>query len=210
MDNKIRFDDISIEIFNSYKNIKAIIFDFDDTLYRNLSWKGYDEFFLKSIRKFFLDLSDAQFEKLLKIEGFSPERPAETLAGILIKEKGNAKELVEFLKTVRFETDWENAKVFSNALLKELAKRSKLYIVSNSAKQNIEFVSKKIGLDISMFTRILSNKFEKEDLSKSRLLKDILEFENIEPKNVLMVGDSIKYDIEPAKKLGLQTLLIFE
>ena len=70
-------------------------------------------------------------------------------------------------------------------------------------------MSKKIGLDITSFEKILSNNFEKEDLSKSKVIEDIFKTEKLDANSVLMVGDSKKYDIDPAKKLEMQTLLVY-
>ena len=134
MDCSVKFDEISIKTFKKFKDIKAIIFDFDDTLYRNLSWEGYDEFFLKNIRKILPNLTDEEFNNLLKHGGYLPSRPAETFAKILVDKIGTTRPLVEFLKTVKYETDWQNAKVFSSEVLTELSKKYKLYIVSNSSR----------------------------------------------------------------------------
>lgn len=210
MDIIEKFDNLNIKTFKNFKNLKLIIFDFDDTLYRNLSWKGYNEFFMLNIRKIFSSYTDKEFKNLLIKHDYNENRSSETIAKVFLSEFGSTKKLVEFLNSIKYETDWENAILFSQEILQYLNNKYKLIIVSNSSEENINFVSKNIGLDLSVFYKISSNKFNKEDLSKAKVIKDILNLENLKPSQVLMVGDSMEYDILPAKQLGLNTLLLKE
>lgn len=203
------YDQISLKTFEKFKNIGIVIFDFDDTLYKYLNWKGYNEFLIENIRKFFVDLSDEQFNYLLKkYKIINSDRVVENTAKLLLDMHGSTKELVNFLKTIKFPCNWQEGKILNQNLLKELSKRYKLIIVSNSSKENIKFVSKNMGINLKYFAKILSNQFNKEDLTKSSVFKQIIKSENLPPCKILMVGDSIKHDLLPAKKLGIKTLLI--
>ena len=107
-----------------------------------------------------------------------------------------------------FACNWEEGEIFPQELLEKLSKKYKLIIVSNSAEENIKFVSKNMGIDLKYFKEIISNQFKKEDLTKAYNLKKILKKENVLPSQILMVGDSYKYDLKPARELGFRTLLI--
>ena len=205
----VDYDTINLDTFKNFDGIKVIVFDFDFTLYKGLEWKGYNEFFISSIRKLFLDLSDDEFcTYLKKYHITSSDRVSENTARLMIDLYGSAEKLVDFLKIIKFPANWKEARIFPNELLEELGKRYKLYILSNSARENIEFVSSNLGIELKFFSDILPNNFEKEDLSKMHRLREILLRENVGADQILMVGDSVEYDLEPARRLGAKTLLI--
>ena len=203
------YKEVSYKTFEKFKNIKAIVFDFDNTLYKYLDWEGYNEFFVCSIRKLFPELTDNQFDYYIKKYKIrTSDRTTEITAELLLDLGKDTKGFVQVLKGIKYPCNWSKGQIFPQSLLRELSKNFKLYIVSNSAEDNIKFVSKNMGINLKYFSGILSNKFQKEDLSKLFRLKEIVKDNNLLPSEVLMVGDSVKYDLTPAKKLGLKTLFI--
>lgn len=207
---KVKFDDITLQTFIPYKDTKVIVFDFDGTLYKNIDWTGYDKYVLNGVRKYFSNLTDNQFEQLLIKYNVREDTITEDLAVLFKNEKGSNKLYLEFIDTLKFEGDFTNAKVFSEKLLEELSKKYKLFVLSNSSVPNIKFVCKRINLSLKSIIKIYSNRFDVDDLSKTKRLKELLQELNVAPQQVLMVGDSLVNDLIPARKLGLKTLHVVD
>lgn len=204
----VKFSDVSLATFEQFKSVKAIVFDFDGTLYKNIDWTGFYEYFIKGVKKLFPQLTQKQFENLLKKHNVFEDSVMEDMARLFKAEKNSTKQYVEYLKTVKFDGDFSKAKAFPEDILEVLSKKNKLYILSNSSGENIKYLSPKIGLNLSYFEDILSNSFDIDDMSKTKKLKELLSYINIPAKQILMVGDSVQHDLIPAKNLGMQTLLM--
>lgn len=95
---KTNYKEISLNIFEKFRDVKLIVFDFDNTLYQNIDWQGYNEFVLKNIRKIFKRLTDKQFEDLLKKYNYTGDRVIEKFAYMVLKEKGSTKKFYKFVK----------------------------------------------------------------------------------------------------------------
>lgn len=96
--------------------------------------------------------------------------------------------------------------VKSKEVLEELAKKYPLVLVSNFYG-NIETVLEDFGI-LGCFKKVIESAkvgVRKPDPAIFELGVNAL---GVKPEEVLVVGDSIKNDIEPAKKLGCQTLLL--
>ena len=203
------YNTINYKTFEKFKDVKVIIFDFDDTLYKYLKWTGYNDFFINNVRNMFPELTNNQFNFYLKkYKIINSDRVSENTAKLLLDLHGSTAQLVNFLNTIKYPCNWAEGQIFPQSLLEKLSKKYKLFIVSNSSEPNIKFVSKNMGINLKFFTSILSNKFDIIDLTKVSVFKKIIKNENLLPSEFLMVGDSIKYDLLPAKKLGFKTLLI--
>lgn len=205
---KVNYENICLSDFEKIKGLKAIIFDFDNTLYKDIDWLNYDEFVIENVRKIFAYLTDEEFENLLKKHNFNGDRVIEFFARVCLEELGSTKKFWNFVKDIKFDGDYSNVKLFPRQILEELSKKYTLFILSNSSVDNIKYVSKQINLDLSFFTGIYDNKFKEDDLTKARSMKDILNESQIKPHQILMVGDSIVHDLIPAKSLGLKVMLI--
>ena len=94
----------------------------------------------------------------------------------------------------------------SKTVLEQLAKKYPLVLVSNFYG-NIETVLSDFGI-LSCFKKVVESAkvgVRKPDAAIFELGVKALE---LNPEEVLVVGDSIKNDINPAKKIGCHTLLI--
>lgn len=117
----------------------------------------------------------------------------------MIEEK--AKEIAAYC----YEVAKENV-LKSKEVLEELSKKYPLVLVSNFYG-NIESVLKDFGI-LDCFKKVIESAkvgVRKPDTAIFELGVKALGFKNEE---ILVVGDSIKNDIEPAKKIGCQTLLL--
>ncbi len=90
--------------------------------------------------------------------------------------------------------------------LKNLKERNiKLFIVTGSPKIWSDNCLEKLKIK-NFFTEILNNNFYQE--KKEKAYSYILEKYQLEPKNVLVVGDNYKNDILPAENLGISAVHI--
>lgn len=205
---KVNYSNICLEDFEKFKGLKAIVFDFDNTLYKDIDWLNYNDFVVENVRKIFDNLTDIEFENLLKKYNFNGDRVIEFFAKVCLDELGSTKKFWDFVKDIKFDGDYSHVKLFPHQILEELSKNYTLYILSNSSVDNIKYVSKKIGLDLSFFKKIYDNKFKEDDLTKARSMKDILRESKLQPSQILIVGDSIVHDLLPAKNLGMKVMLV--
>ena len=64
---KVNYENICLNDFEKFKGLKAIIFDFDNTLYKDIDWLNYNEFVVENVRKIFAYLTDEEFEHWYKV-----------------------------------------------------------------------------------------------------------------------------------------------
>ena len=104
-----------------------------------------------------------------------------------------------------YEVAKENVQKSKN-VLEELAKKYPLVLVSNFYG-NIETVLEDFGI-LKCFKKVVES--AKVDVRKpdSKIFELGVKALGLKPEEVLVVGDSVKNDINPAKKIGCQTLLL--
>lgn len=83
-------------------------------------------------------------------------------------------------------------------------------LFSGKKQEDTEEMLKYIGLDINVFTHIITN----DDLQYPKPDDDgfnkIIQLSNLPPEKILYIGDRVKADMMPAKKAGMTTALIIE
>lgn len=94
----------------------------------------------------------------------------------------------------------------SKMLLEELAKKYPLVLVSNFYG-NIETVLKDFGI-YDCFKKVIESAVVGVRKPDTAIFEKAIKELGMKPEEVLVVGDSMKNDIEPAKKLGCRTLLL--
>ncbi|EGQ8047266.1 HAD family hydrolase [Vibrio parahaemolyticus] len=106
--------------------------------------------------------------------------------------------------------DWENIQVVNGALqiLEALSKQHQIYVATNTAdstESDIKLAFDRVGL-----SAFISGYFCKANLGIGKGTPDffnrIIDTLNVEPKSVVMVGDSYDKDIEPAVTAGIQAI----
>ena len=117
----------------------------------------------------------------------------------MVEEK--AKEIADYCYNVAKENVAK-----SKAVLQELAKKYPLLLVSNFYG-NIETVLKDFGI-FDCFKKVVESAKVGVRKPDSKIFELGVKALGLKPEEVLVVGDSIKNDIDPAKKIGCQTLLI--
>ncbi len=206
----ISYDTLSIKDFEQF-DVKVIIFDFDYTLYQNLNWgeDWYDNV-ICPLRRMLAFLTMDEFKRLCDKYNVRSNRVFENTCLMIKNEKlpCSIKDFRDLTQTFRFEADYENARLFPSELLKKLGETHSLYVVSNTAESKIRFDCDKMHLDLSPFKGVYQNRFDENDLSKAPDFKAIADKEGVKCSDVLVVGDSEIHDLEPATRLGMQTLLM--
>lgn len=59
------------------------------------------------------------------------------------------------------------------------------------------------NFDLSLFDGIIINEFKTENSSKQEFFESLMKKHNVKPDEVLIIGDSYKHDIIPAKNLKM-------
>ncbi len=189
------------------RKIKVVVFDFDDTLYKaNDCSKLWNEYCKIGLRYMFRELTDAQFDELLKKENIQIVRN-NTLIKVLQKYNKNIQDWLDYRACHNCEIDFSQIKKISNDELKKFASRYTLYIVSNNVPTGIKFISKKTGLDLSIFKEIITNDY-KNDIGKKQFYEYIIKKEKIKPNELFVIGDDYSTDILPAKEIGAEYALV--
>lgn len=180
---------------------ELILFDFSGTLAK-LNFRP---------KKFFSKLNNFG----IKVESEEKAKEIFKFLGNLIGFCDNWQELTEkFLEKYFFDFSDNLSKKLTNFFKEEikfvLFSDSK-YVFSLPIKKavlsgNSRFLIENVGLpkSIKIFTPV-ETKYVKPD--PRAFLVPLKEF-NVEPKKVLMVGDEIERDLIPAKKLGMEAILI--
>lgn len=189
--------------------IKAIIFDCWDTLFGHQSKKPHpfsiftgrigkslqDYDFLKIFEKHFMLEQHCKLEDQIK----------ELLDELEIK---HTKKLIDELKEI-LEEALRSQKSFPEALkvLNELKKNYKLGLISNTFYQSFEGLEEKFKMQ-EIFDVILKS-YETKILKPNPKIFEIMIKElKISKDEVLMVGDSLKDDVQAAEDFGIKGILI--
>lgn len=194
------------------KNIKAIIFDLDNTLIDFMTMKREAiKSAVKAMIKTGLKLDEKEsYRKLmityLKLGIESDIAFQEFLKNELgkIDEKMLAAAINAYLKTKsRFLKLYPNVK----PTLRDLKRKGfQLVIVTDAPK--VKAYQRLLAMDIEKYFDFVIGFEDTGKRKKTELpLRMAIEKLKLNPEEVIMVGDSIKRDVLPAKKLNVQTVL---
>lgn len=181
-----------------YKNLKAIIFDFDNTLYDGPIWEAWG----KHVREF-IDYTFEDGDKFCKEYNIIDTTNSAEICEILIKLKGTAEEFYNYESEHIFDYDLSIVNLCDISKLNLLKNKYKLFIVSNSHINYLKYQMQRFGIDSDIFEGIYDNHFYLEDRTKAYYYKKILNDYNYNPNEVIVIGDSLSKDIKPAQKLNL-------
>ncbi len=187
--------------------IKAIIFDLDDTLYDCSgtlvlkSKKLAGKIISKEIK-----CSEAEALKLqLEIEGrLGPKADiAHEIAVLYNLPEEFCREITNTINSLEI----EDAILFSDTMdsINKLKKNGyKLFLVTFGNRKMQEKKINSLGLESSFEEIIITE----NPRGKEKCFKEILTKYNLEPEQVLCVGDKIKDEIDVGKRLGMSTALM--
>ena len=206
-----------------YSNIKGIIFDYGGTLdtngdhWSNVIREGWEKAGVVADDALFREAYVYGEQELERTQHILPHHDFGDVLYIkmqielgYLSSKGHfapaqiddkAKEIADYCYSVA-KAHTEKAK----AVLEKLSKQYKLVLVSNFYG-NINSVLKDFGLDV-YFKKVIESAvvgIRKPDAGIFELGVKALGYK---PEEILVVGDSMKNDINPAKKIGCHTLLL--
>lgn len=190
------------------QKIKVIVFDFDDTLYIGNVWKNLYNYKIETLETF-LDKDEAKriLDESIRIKTSNSNNGNINNDKIILVLEQNGYDTSKYKKAVNKSIYKHTGEVepILNEFLEELSKKYSLYCVSMSHKAYLDFYFEKYKIKTSYFKAIMSADIYAEDKSKTPILRKIIEKEHISPNELLMIGDSLSHDIEPAKRIGCQT-----
>lgn len=190
------------------KSIKAVIFDFDETLYSGGDWSRFKEYLLQMLvdSKICKDLAEANHK------AYEEKRKSQDMVlrvWEVIEEKQNAGEIFRnYFENCPYDIKTWTGKIVSNELLKELSKHYKLFVLSDNSKSYLQMHMKKMGIDTSVFEKIYANQFFDEDPTKTYFMNEIVSDFGYKKDEVLMIGDSEDFDIQAAERAGIRHCLV--
>ena len=194
------------------KKLKVIIFDYDLTLYNvneryhNNYWVGYTTDLINNIT---YDITLEERGKFLKKYNLNKNRSVENFAKACTGMWGNCERLLNYMMTHDFEQDYENMTFIDSEIIEKLSEKYNLYIISNAPSTNIIRQLRDIaGINPNLFKEVLTNPHNKEDNTKAYVIKQIIAKENVNPDEVLMLGDNMEVDVIPAINIGVNAKLV--
>lgn len=190
------------------QNIKAIIFDFDDTLYSNGDWSRYYDECLKYFEDYGYTDDGWKFYEMLKKKYPDIPNLGYKVCRYFKEIGGDVNFLYDRLNEHIYDITNPNLKFMDYSLLEKLSKKYSIYLISNSPENYIKHYAKLFGVDLNCFKMVLFNKHEGEDYSKGFYMEKCMKDAKTLPSETLMVGDDPYTDMLPAKNLKLNTFLV--
>ena len=188
--------------------IKVIIFDCWGTLFTNSQSPHPFEQFAKKLGR---TMSDRSFVKLFEFHIMQNayddlEIPINALLSDL---KVSYKEIIstELKEILLHSIPTQIAYPDTMENLISLKERYKLVLLTNSFKQGYEGLDSKFGIS-KIFCHVITS-FEAHRIKPDiQLFKDAIVSTPFTPSEIVMIGDNLHDDVEPANSLGLHTILL--
>lgn len=187
-------------------NITVLIWDFDGTFYKPIPelWHKIREAEYRTIMEangWDHERAVAEFAKLYKIETPSATQTVGKLTGMTTSEA--ARRMEDFYDRRDFVKRDEQL----SAMFQKLSGYHH-FILANGVRKHLEETLDVLGLPRETFEEIVTSELSGENKPSPAGFLYILKKTGLPPEQHLMIGDREQVDIEPARKLGMQTCLI--
>ncbi len=185
--------------------IKAIVWDLDGTLF-------YSEKTASSIKKVLISIcskytgdglvyAKKRFEKVSANNNWIK-------TAFLITKKNELDIVLEMEKKIKRHLFAKRSPELLSLFSK--LKKYRHFVLTNSTQENTFKVLDRLGFvekpgKLRFFEKVFSSDSEKTLKPNLKMFRGVLQFSNLKPKEILMVGDFDNMDIIPAKKLGMDT-----
>jgi FMN phosphatase YigB (HAD superfamily) len=198
-------------LVSDMKDIKVIIFDFDETMYYSSTIR---DFYINFIKKTIMTLSSKSEEEtliLMKEVGFTKENKASPSFSSSCGRFGITKQQWDDYRIDNFfEIDYATAEVIDGKLLKNLSEKFPLYIVTNEIYKNLLIKAKNMNINLDFFKKLYAPSPEQlgNYFTKKQIYEEIIKNEGVKSNEVLVIGDRIKVDVNPVLELGGNGLIV--
>lgn len=180
--------------------IKLIIFDFDMTLYEGENWAHWNEYLEKFLKYLIEDDKERlAFQKKYDIKYGTNLQYIVQAEG---EEYGRITKSMDFMSREFYPLDLPSLQHIEDEYLRDLSKKVKLAIVSNSSKEYVLHYLNVFGINPKHFAYVMNNEYQLGNFSKAVNYEKIIHEQNLTHDQVLVIGDSYRTDIEPALQLG--------
>lgn len=188
-----------------FKDIKVIAWDVDTTLYKaipELSIKLKEEFIQQVAKVKNLSITDAR-------EVFETERAKWGSSTMTLRKlgAGNEQDILKIQKKIN-----KTAYIMPDPQLLEMFKILKSFrhfLITNSTKEDDRATLVKLGLPETIFEKIITVEETGEPKPSLKPFEFLLNITGLPAQEHVYVGDMDKVDIEPAKKLGMKTIMVW-
>ena len=200
--------------------IRAIVFDADDTLYKVKTKNAYKKKFEFLSKKIGVEsnLIEMIWREIVKgvVRSKNPNKRrreyslVKTLVNFGIEEKKAKKLAKDALKIFwgKVVEDLEFSPKIKN-IIKKLSKKYKLIVASEEFRPNLEKkLNKVFGNWRRYFEFLITPDITGEMKPSKKYYKIILKRTKLKPEEILVVGNSLEKDLNPARKLGIKTILV--
>ncbi len=188
-----------------FKDVKIIAWDVDTTLYKNIPELSirFKEECIKEVAKV-KEISFAEAESIFEKARATNGSSTMTLRNLRV---GDENTLLQIQKRI----DKQGYIKPDPKLLSMFQKLSKFrhFIITNSMKEDDKAALVKLGLPESIFEKIITVEDAGEPKPSLAPFQFLLKLTGLPPEQHVYVGDREKVDIEPAKKLGMKTILVW-
>lgn len=190
-----------------FKNIKVIIWDFDGTLY-------------ELIPKLKEQLRESEYRVIADHTGWTKEKIHEAFHALYKKRFKSATQVVADVANISVaQAAVEMANSYDRtaflkkdekliAMFKKLSSLTHYFLVNGTREKIVEAI-KALGIPLTMFKEIITAEIVGDNKPSPKGFLYILKKTGLPPSQHLMIGDRIDVDLEPAKKLGMKTCLVW-
>ena len=190
--------------------IKALVFDLEGTLYNSKElvneWRTQ---VFKLIKEKTGKSDDEILKEFLKIveelKGKGFRRPPVSMivdrVGIRREDFYKAIESVDPSKFLKPDPKLRET-------LEHMREKWRLAMLTNLSRKSTLSILKALGLDPELFDPLVTASEMEKGKPDPEPFRRIVERLGLEPSSVMMVGDSVSSDLEPAKRVGMRTALV--
>ncbi len=189
------------------KKIKCVAIDFDNTMYSYGNWQDEDVLYARFLeQQNYLPEYKTGKEKLDYIETLYPNyHLIQRMYAYMHDNNIDDKTFRKFNDENISDIVKEDTVFINPEIIDKLAKNYKIYVISDSQVTYLEHYLKYAKISLNNFEAIYSNEYNDEGYTKIPMMRKILKETGLKPNEIVMVGDSEKSDIVPAKLVGFQT-----
>lgn len=189
------------------KRIKCVALDFDNTLYSHGNWGDEEVLYAKFLEEqnILPEIANGM-DKIKYMRSLYPNFHLIQMMYGYFRDNGIDEAVFRKFNDENISNIITDEIVFIDPkIISDLAKRYRVFVISDSQISYLEHYLKYAGISLDNFEGIYSNEYTDEGYTKIPMMKKILNKTGLKPEEIIMVGDSEKSDIVPAKLVGFQT-----